>query len=486
MKQLRGSDIELIRLIRSKLSIKVFILTLIVLWGLTGLTYTSILIFTPRLYQTELQKNLDTAINRTLKEISSVNFKRGQEIIKDLSNSYNIAIMLFDSNGKQIDYGENILFVADDDTASVLQRKSSTQTYKINFNDSQEIYTMTVLGKSEEINRLSLLLKRSLVWICMGILSISIIIAFFYTKYITMPIKKISSYSKKLAELDFASHFYNNRIDEIGILAESLNELSEHLNNALDDLRTANDSLKKEIEYEKKVEQQQMTLFSALSHELKTPITILKGQTQGMLYNVGGYKDKDKYLKRSFEVICMMEQLVKEILIASHMQSSMYKIKTENINLSEVFDDIIEEYDEMILLKKLNIQIMLIDFSIISADRTLIKKVFSNLISNAIYYSPKGESIHISTKIIGGNPVICIKNTGVYIEENEKTSLFQPFTRGEKSRNRNTGGSGMGLYIVKLIIELHHFSIVMKNEQDGVCVEITLNKQSVNRNSGKD
>ncbi len=479
MKPLRESAIELIRLIRSKLLIKVFLLTLIVLWGLTGLTYTFILIVTPRLYQTELQRNLDTAIERTIKELSSVNLKRGKEIIKDLSNSYNIAIMLFDSNGKQIDYGEDILFVADGNTASVLERKSITQTYEVNFNDIQEIYTMTVLGKSEEINRFNLLLKRSLLWICIVILCISIIISYFYTKYITMPIKNISSYSRKLAELNFTSHYFNNRIDEIGNLAENLNELSEHLNNALDELRTANDSLKKEIEYEKKVEQQQMTLFSALSHELKTPITILKGQTQGMLYNVGGYKDRDKYLKRSFEVICMMEQLVKEILIASHIQSSMYKIKTENINLSEELYDIIKEYDEMILLKKVNIQIKLMDFSIIFADRNLIKKVFSNLISNAIHYSPKGESISISTKIIGDNPIICIKNTGTHIEENEKTSLFQPFTRGEKSRNRNTGGSGMGLYIAKLIIELHHFSIAMKNEQDGVCVEITLNKQSV-------
>ncbi|WP_277406105.1 hypothetical protein [Lacrimispora xylanisolvens] len=147
MKQLRESAIELIRLIRSKLLIKVFLLTLIVLWGLTGLTYTFILIVTPRLYQTELQRNLDTAIERTIKELSSVNLKRGKEIIKDLSNSYNIAIMLFDSNGKQIDYGEDILFVADGNTASVLERKSITQTYEVNFNDIQEIYTMTVLGK---------------------------------------------------------------------------------------------------------------------------------------------------------------------------------------------------------------------------------------------------------------------------------------------------------------------------------------------------
>lgn len=103
---------------------------------------------------------------------------------------------------------------------------------------------------------------------------------------------------QKLASLDFSVNFSNNRNDEIGVLSDNLDDLSNQLSSALEDLKIANKKLKEDVEKEKQLEQQQLSFFSAVSHELKTPITILKGQLQGMIYNVGGYKDRDKYLQK--------------------------------------------------------------------------------------------------------------------------------------------------------------------------------------------
>lgn len=109
-------------------------------------------------------------------------------------------------------------------------------------------------------------------------------------------------------------------------MGENLNELSEKLESALDELKEKNTDLEKSIKLEQQLEQQQMAFFSAVSHELKTPITILKGQIQGMLLEVGGYKDRDRYLKRSFEVANSMENMVQEILYVSKIRTSGFEL----------------------------------------------------------------------------------------------------------------------------------------------------------------
>lgn len=130
-------------------------------------------------------------------------------------------------------------------------------------------------------------------------------------------------------------------------LAENLNKLSRCLSSALGELNHANRLLKEDVEKEKELEGQQLAFFSAVSHELKTPITILKGYLQGMIYHVGGYKDRDKYLKRAFEVTCAMEKLVMEILTVSKMKSPGFSLQTEEIQLEDFVKSILDDYEEL-------------------------------------------------------------------------------------------------------------------------------------------
>ena len=211
--------------------------------------------------------------------------------------------------------------------------------------------------------------------------------------------------------------------------------------------------------------------FSAnVSHELKTPVTILKGQLQGMLYGVGGYKDRDKYLKRAFEVTCAMENLVMEILTVSRMKSSGFSLQPEAIRLTDFAAGILDSHGELLNEKGIDV-VMEADGSdplIIQADKRLFAKVLSNLISNACHYSPAGEEIRIQIAKADDAVGFSIENTGVHIPEEEIPGLFEPFTRGEPSRNRETGGSGLGLFIVRMVLELHHFSYRLENTDDGV------------------
>ena len=125
-------------------------------------------------------------------------------------------------------------------------------------------------------------------------------------------------------ELDTRCSVKSN--DEIGILASSLNNLSKNLSLSLNELKDKNIILKKEIEKEREIDKMRRDFFNAVSHELKTPITIIKGQLEGMIYNVGVYINRDKYLNRSLEVTQSMEKLIKEILTISRMESNNFKL----------------------------------------------------------------------------------------------------------------------------------------------------------------
>lgn len=152
-----------------------------------------------------------------------------------------------------------------------------------------------------------------------------------------------------MSELDFTWCCNEKRNDELGILAHSLNEMSQKLSLALHDLQTANSQLKEDINRERKLEQNQLDFFSAVSHELKTPITVIKGQLEGMLLNVGKYKERDKYLARSLEVVKSMEGMVQEILTISRIKSSGVILHYENFDLSEIIKEEYSLFEDIII-----------------------------------------------------------------------------------------------------------------------------------------
>lgn len=180
---------------------------------------------------------------------------------------------------------------------------SAVKSYKVTVGG--KAYTLLVVGDMEAVSQAAAIVKR----IFPMVLGITLLIAFFCailaSWYLVRPILRLSRVSRKMAALDFGEHCEEKRKDEIGVLAKNLNELSDSLSTALSDLRSANEELK--------------LFFAAASHELKTPVTILKGHLGGMLEGVGEYRDHERYLQRSYEVTETLETMVKEILTISRM-----------------------------------------------------------------------------------------------------------------------------------------------------------------------
>ncbi len=323
---------------------------------------------------------------------------------------------------------------------------------------------LLVVGGKKAVNQASEAMKKTLPFLVLLILGVSLLTSFFYARWITRPIVDISHIAASIASLNFSSRWAQHRTDEIGALGDSLNTLSDNLSDALTELKTANERLQQDMERERDMERQRSAFFSAASHELKTPVTILKGQLSGMLAQIGVYRDRDKYLARALQVTGRMESLIKEILIISRIEAGSFVLKTDTVNLSEMMERQLELDEELLAQKGLHIEKHMASDVTIRGNQDLLTNALDNVLMNAILYSPQGASI----RILLDAHTMTIENTGVSIPEEALPQLFTPFYRVEQSRSRQSGGSGLGLYLVRLILELHNASCEIKNSEDGV------------------
>ena len=276
-----------------------------------------------------------------------------------------------------------------------------------------------------------------------------------------------------MAQLDFQWESGEKRRDEIGILALSLNEMSRRLGNALESLQKANQQLKEEIEKEREQEKQRIDFFTSVSHELKTPIAVMKGELEGMIYQVGEYRDRNVYLRHCLKTAGDMEKIVKEILLAARMGGSDFQLAAADLDLSEMLRKSCYGIRGRLEDKQMELRLDIEEEFHYRGDGRLLEKVFSNVLGNAAVYSPPGAIITVSLR----EGRLTVENTGVHIAEEDLKRVFTPFYRAEKSRSRNSGGSGLGLYITKTILEHHGVFFRLENSVKGVRFTAVFSKE---------
>ncbi|WP_304475558.1 ATP-binding protein, partial [uncultured Helicobacter sp.] len=378
------------------------------------------------------------------------------------------AFHLFQNSGKEIALPDINKF-----TGNKIDDYKSTDTtgeYEISFVDSTETYILLLAKNTNKESQVVLALQKTLPILSVTILLVSVIAAFFYTWYMTKPIKKISKLSKQMADMDFSGLCPTNRTDEIGVLSHSLNDLSKKLAAALSDLQEANQKLQADIDMERRLEKQRVEFFAAASHELKTPITIIKGQLQGMLYQVGRYKDRETYLAQSLEITDTLGKMVQELLTISRLDTPGYTCKKSNLNLSNLINDRLTAFEDLFMQKDLTVEQSISPEVFISGDMQLLQKALDNILGNAAAYSEAGNQIIVKLWKKNEKANLTIENTGAHIPDEAISKLFEPFYRVDQSRNRQTGGTGLGLYIVKTILNLHEAKIEVANTLQGVIV----------------
>lgn len=460
----------MIKYVKNHLAIKVFLLTMFILMALGGLVYSLILFSIPKSYLSELADSAHHQIVQAIPNLEKMTLEEGQVFLNRFSRETGLSLYLTDYLGNEIDsFGDTGYYAVGNGNGS-----SNTiifQTYSLEFIDGASCQLKAV-GTREQVNLPVIALKKILPWILAAVVVAAIAVSWLYARYITHPVLETAELSKKMSALDFSKRCKTGRSDELGILAGNLNVLSERLNKALCELQAANEALQEDIDRERQLEKQQLDFFSAVSHELKTPVTILKGQLEGMLYNIGGYKDREKYLKRSCQVVGVMEKLVGEILGVTRLKAADFMPERSHFELGDMIFNIQSEYEDMAIDKDIKVCLQLEENVTAFADIALFKKVVSNLIVNGIAYTPESGQIWIGCGKDREVPFFFVENESEPIPEEEIPRLFDPFYRREKSRSRATGGSGLGLYIVRTILILHEFPFELKNTNRGICVRV--------------
>ncbi len=470
----------MIKRIKGSLFAKIFVVTFLLTSICCVLTYTVISWLVPKTYSTTLDANLENTVTSFIAELETMSpLESGKLFDEFLLNNNGVLLQLFDADGNAIELpsqGETefprLLAGGTATENSDPAAYRATHSYLFSFAGSNTVYTLMVAGSAHEIELLENTLASVFAILFFVILVIATLASISYSRYVTRPVLQISKVSKNMSELNFDWKCEECRTDELGVLAHSLNEMSKRLSAALENLQEANAKLQADIEHEKELEQAQLDFFSAVSHELKTPITIIKGQTEGMILNVGDYQDRNKYLSRSLEIINTMESMVQEILTVSRIKSSKVGLRKEIVNFSDLLKREYALFEDLIIQKEIDWNENIFPSLQIVVDKMLIQKAINNIVSNAILYSPRGSSIYMDAFSDNGAVTFRLENTGVHIPDAEIPKLFDAFYRMEQSRNRKTGGSGLGLYIVKTIFEQHKIAYSLKNTERGVLFSI--------------
>ncbi len=307
-------------------------------------------------------------------------------------------------------------------------------------------------------------------------MSIAIIVILIFTscmltqwiqKSIFSPINQLNVAMRKIKEGDFD---YVLRTDEKGEMGD--------LYRNYEDMRMR---LKESTEETEQQEKQQKELISNISHDLKTPITAIKGYVEGIMDGVADTPEKvDKYVKTIYNKANDMDKLINELTVYSSIDNNRIPYNFHRINVSDYFGDCVEEVGLELESRniKLNYSDMAPPDTVVIADPEQMKKVINNIISNSVKYMDKPNGV-IDIRILDAADSIQIEleDNGKGIAQKDLQRIFERFYRTDASRNSAQGGSGIGLSIVKKIIEDHGGYIwATSKEGEGTCIHFVLRK----------
>ena len=436
--------------ISESIQAKTFLSMLALLVVCCIIIYGMVMIFLPRNYHTQLEGQVTADFYELVEILERNGWEAGSDSLLEFSMTNNASVEINDDNGTNL-FSVNFADMENLDTSAPSMSCSATfrqngQTYHLFANAA-----LVAVAQSYDI------LLKLIPLIAAVILLISIIGAVICSRYYSKPLVGISNVAKRMTTLDMTWKCDVQRNDEIGVLASSLNEMSQQLSNALD-------SLQQDIEREREQEKQRVDFFTSVSHELKTPVAIIKGQLEGMIHQVGPYKDRDTYLRRCLKTTNDMEALVKEILSAARMGGSDFHLERTDLDISQMLLKVCQQFRGRMEDKEMELHMDIQPAFHYAGDGRLMEKVFTNVIGNAVAYSPVGATVMVSLQ----NGIFFVENSGIHIAEEDLKQIFTPFYRVDKSRNRNSGGSGLGLYITKTILDHHGIQHSMVNTEDGV------------------
>lgn len=311
------------------------------------------------------------------------------------------------------------------------------------------------------------------------ILIASIMVSIVSRKF-TEPILELNNIAKKMSNLDFSQKYeVTNAKDEINDLGKSINTMSEKLEKTIKQLRSSNIELERDIEEKSKIDEMRKTFISDVSHELKTPIALIQGYSEGLLENVNNDEESRKfYAEVILDETNKMDKLVKQLLELMKLEYGKREFNNKNFNIVELEKEVIRK--SKVIIEEKNAKVEFEDKKDIQvfADDFYTEQVLTNYLTNAIKNVKEinGEKIiKISNHIEKDKVCVKVFNTGENIKEEDLNRIWNRFYKIDESRNREDGGTGIGLAFVKAIMNNYENKYGVTNKENGVEFYFELN-----------
>ncbi len=292
-------------------------------------------------------------------------------------------------------------------------------------------------------------------------LILSLVAAYLFSRGLTRPIQEIVTVTQEMEDLTPHIRCKVQRTDEIGLLAENINSLYDSLWQTID-------SLQQQAIQANATEKEKVDFLRTASHELKTPLSALSILLENMLFQIGPYADRDTYLQEAHVLVTKLAETIEESLLTSKLQMSSMKEDVQTMHLSHVLNEWLEPFGILARAKQLH---LITDFSIegiLTMNRAHLKKVFNNLLANAIQYTAAGGTVRLVTFKEG----LRIENDCEPLPPEELSEIFKPFYRPYSHQGENQHGTGLGLYIVQELLRETNYYYLFTPTPDGMCFEI--------------
>ena len=321
----------------------------------------------------------------------------------------------------------------------------------------------------ESIRESAALSNQFLFFVGLMAIVIAIVVAGKLSSYIMRPLQKLTDISRRMTDFN-ARYLPQERKNEIDFLGERMNEMSSTLENTIRELKQANLELQQGMEQKEKNEAVRKDFISSVSHELKTPIALILGYGEGLQEGIAEDEESRKFY---YDVIVdeakKMERLVHELLALNQLESGGRQLQMEWFNLMDLVRGILSASSILIEQNGIHVQIEAEEPVNIWADEFFTEQVVSNFISNAIHYASAEKQIVVRcAPTEDGNIRFSVFNTGKAIPEEDLPHIWEKFYKGDKARTREYGGSGIGLSVVKAVMESFNKPYGVKNYDNGV------------------
>lgn len=335
-----------------------------------------------------------------------------------------------------------------------------------NFEDGSQFLMRSPLESMRESAAIS---NRFLIYIGSVLILAAGALVWYFSKKLTDPIRELANLSDKMANLDFEAKYTSGGKNEIGELGANFNRMSSRLESTISELKKANNSLLKDIEQKEKMEEMRNEFLGNVSHELKTPIALIQGYAEGLKDGVNDdAESRDFYCDVIMDEAMKMNQMVKNLLTLNQLEFGDEDISFERFDLVALIRGVLQSMEILAQQDELKIIFRQESPVYVWADEFKTEQVVRNYVSNAFHHASGDKVIEVKIQKEGKKARTSVFNTGTPIPEEDLKHIWEKFYKVDKAHTREYGGNGIGLSIVKAIMESFHQEYGVKNYDNGV------------------